>query len=229
MIDIHSHLIPFVDDGSNSLEKSVQMVENEKNLGVTDIICTPHYREGYFETNKNEILVNFNLLCDRAKNVGVNLYLGQEIATKKVLSNDIINEKLFTLANSKYILLEFDYNNSVDIPYVVYEMKIRGYIPVIAHVERYSYLKLSDVEAIKKMGGLIQINSSSICEGIFGHYGKIVMRFLKRKLIDFVASDYHYGRTLDIDKSYKIVKRKFGKDYADAIYCENAKKILNDK
>ncbi len=229
MVDIHTHIIHKVDDGAKSIENSISMIEMAKRAGTTDIICTPHYRKGYFETAKGEIENCFNELIERAKDLNVNLYLGQEVATNRVVNELIKSGSVFTLANSRYVLLEFDYNNFVDISNVCFELKVCGFVPIIAHVERYTYVDASDVEEFIDSGALIQINASSVVDGIFAKYRKKVDKYLKLNLVHFVASDIHSGRKYLLDKAYLAIKKKFGKERADKLFIENGKKVINNE
>ncbi len=227
MIDIHTHLIANVDDGSKDVLKSAELVKEARQMGVTDIICTPHHTKSYFTTSKQEIIENFNLLKDACKDVDVNLYLGQEIFYDRRLDINYIKENTFTLADSNYILFEFDCVKETDISEVCYELKLKGYIPIVAHVERYTYLSYEDIEDIASTGALIQVNASSICEGVFGRYRKIVTQLLNNKLVSFVASDIHTYRKYEIDKAFEFVKKKYGEEYALEIFQTNAEKIIN--
>ncbi len=229
MIDLHSHLIPNIDDGSGSLEKSIEMLETEKKAGVSDIVCTPHFRLGCFETPIEEIMKKFNLLKNEAEKLGINLYLGQEIAMKRLSVQKVSEGGFLTLANSKYILLEFDYNNYDDISDICYNFSVLGFVPIVAHVERYSYVSQHDVEDIIEAGGLIQINASSVCEGLFGHYRKKVEAYLKKDLVHFVASDFHSYRKFELQKAYSIVKKKFGEKRAQALFEGNARCVINNE
>ncbi len=229
MVDIHTHIIHRVDDGSKNIENSLSMLEMAKRAGTSDIICTPHYRKGYFETEKQEIEACFSELSERAKDIGVKLYLGQEVATNKVVNELVKSSSVFTLANSRYVLLEFDYNNFVDIANICFELKVCGYIPIIAHIERYTYVDASDVEEFIDSGALIQINASSVVDSIFTKYRKKVDKYLKLNLVHFVASDIHSGRKYLLDKAYLAIKKKFGKECADKLFIENGKKVIKNE
>lgn len=224
MIDVHSHVIPFVDDGSGSLERSLTLLETAEKDGVTDIVCTPHYRRSSFETDKATIKENFELL--RLHNTTkINLYLGQEIAYNPSVFRKIDSGELLTYNGSKYILLEFHYVDYVDISGVAFECRIRGLTPVIAHVERYEYLTADDVEEIRESGALIQMNASSLMRG--SHYRSVAKKYLKRDLVDFIASDIHVGRNYCMSKAYEFVKKKYGAERAENLFRENAKVLIS--
>ena len=144
--------------------------------------------------------------------------------------NEIVKGgSVFTLNKSRYVLLEFDYNNFVDIGNICFELKVCGYIPIIAHIERYTYVDASDVEEFIDSGALIQINASSVVDGIFAKYRKKVDKYLKLNLVHFVASDIHSGRKYLLDKAYLAIKKKFGKERADKLFIENGKRVINNE
>lgn len=228
MIDIHSHIIPEVDDGSPNTETSVKLVKELYAQGVDGIICTPHYRKPYLKTPA-EIQKKFLELKSAVEkeNIPVNLYLGQEIYCKANEYKETINSgAVLTMNGGKFILLEFDFHNYIDVADVVYEVKAMGYIPIVAHIERYSYMTDDDVYEIKKTGGLIQVNADSVIGGGGRGIKKTVKKLFKEGFVDFVASDVHSGREIVMSKAYDFVKRKYGEDAAAVTFDENAKRII---
>ena len=161
MIDIHSHVIFGVDDGASSIEQSIEIIKDMISNGVTDLICTPHYRLNMFTTDNDIIKNNFNLLCEEVKrqNLNIKLYLGRETYYDKSIYNSL---DVFEINNKKIILLEFSYTNNPEIDEVLYNIKRLGYIAIIAHVERYSYLTIDDIINLKSKNVFIQINASTI-------------------------------------------------------------------
>ena len=227
MIDIHTHIIPEVDDGSPDTENSLILLREMVKQGVTAVICTPHYRKPYLKTVE-EITARFNEFKAVAENeLPVKLFLGQEIYCARGEYKELISSgKVMPLNGGKFILLEFDFDVYADIADIVYEVKALGYIPIVAHIERYSYMTDDDVYEIKKVGGLIQVNASSVVGHVGRHIKKTVKKLFRNGFVDFVASDIHMGRTNDLLKAYEYVKRKFGEDAAAVTFNENAKRIL---
>lgn len=230
MIDIHSHILPFVDDGSDDLEKSIELLKVAVSQGVDKVICTPHYKSGVYEYSPSEIENEFNKFCSLVKerDIKVELFLGEEILCNDKIYDLIKQEKVLTVNKTKYILIEFNCFNYIDILDYAYNIKIMGYIPVIAHVERYSYLNLQDLIELKNLGALIQVNSSSVV-GIDGkEFRKKAFAAIKIGLVDFISSDMHVNRNFNFEKAYKIIKRKFGKETAQKLFEENAKIFMTD-
>lgn len=212
MLDIHTHILPNVDDGSKSLEESIELLRSEVNNGVTTVILTPH-QNARIKT-KNELIKKF---LEFKKEIDfIDLYLGSEIYYYDDLIADLVNDRVLTINNSKYVLVEFSTRTETNIADIVYEIVLKGFKPIIAHIERYPYLTLENYLAIKNNGGLIQINASSYEDKYFKKKTKIL---LKNKLVDFVASDCHNTKTRNVDFSNikKVVEKKY-KDQYDHIF-----------
>lgn len=227
MIDVHSHIIFGVDDGSPDLDTSISMVKEMINIGVTDVICTPHYRVNMFETSTQTIKNNFNLLVSKINELGlnINLYLGREVYYNKNIYNCLDD---FKINNQKIILIEFSYSNNPDIEEVLYNLKRLGYKVIIAHIERYSYLNVDDIKQLKSKNVLIQVNAETIL-GRFGFRQKLkVMHLIKNNFIDLIASDIHAERNNYMEKAYNIIKKKFGAEKANQLFVLNAKTLLNN-
>lgn len=225
MIDIHSHVIPFVDDGSSSLEISLQLINNACNLGVTDLVCTSHFRRGVFQPTATAIRENFELL-KQANKTKVNLYLGQEISAFSGMYSMLKSGELYSINNSAFILLEFPYTECNNLTEMVYDALYSGYTPILAHVERYEYIDLKKLENLKQAGALIQINADSLVVKSAKRYNKRVRQYIKEGVVDFVASDIHANRQNYLSEAFSFVDRVFGKSVAEDLFNNNAKKLL---
>ena len=211
MTDIHTHIIPSVDDGSPNLETSINMIKHEIEIGVDTIICTPHHIYHRYEKTVEEIKKQFELLKSEVEklNLPVKLYLGQEICYTH--REDIIKMlkegKLLTLNNTNRILLEFSFTREPeDVLDVIYNYSVNGYEVIIAHVERYEWMTLDKVKDLRKEGALIQINSNSYLGLTTWKEKRFTKKLLKLGLVDYVASDTHSFRPSTLDKSYKKIK-----------------------
>ena len=211
MIDIHTHIIPGVDDGSPNLETSIEMIKHEISIGVDSIICTPHHIYHRYEKSVEEIKSNFRLLKEAVEkeNLPIKLYLGQEICYSH--REDIIKMlqegKLLTLNNTNRVLLEFHFTREPeDLLDIIYNFSIHGYEVIIAHVERYEWMTLDKVIALKGEGALIQINSNSYLGLTTWKEKRFTKLLLKKGLVNYVASDTHSFRPSSLDKSYKKIK-----------------------
>ena len=211
MIDIHTHIIPGVDDGSPNLETSIEMIKHEISIGVDSIICTPHHIYHRYEKSVEEIKSNFLLLKEAVEkeNLPIKLYLGQEICYSH--REDIIKMlqegKLLTLNNTNRVLLEFHFTREPeDLLDIIYNFSIHGYEVIIAHVERYEWMTLDKVIALKGEGALIQINSNSYLGLTTWKEKRFTKLLLKKGLVNYVASDTHSFRPSTLDKSFKKIK-----------------------
>lgn len=227
MIDIHTHILPLVDDGSGSLTDSLKMLKNSVNQGVTDVFLTPHLRRNYAldEKSTKKAFVEFSSVV-KSQGINVNLYLGQEIYISPDNPHLQSVQQIITLNDSKYVLIEFDFSEPTDIVETVYEASRIGYKPIVCHFERYLYSTLEMAEQIKENGGYIQVNAHSVT-GENKSTKKFTKKLLKERLVDFVASDLHSARTSSLKEARELVEKKYGKDYANELFYVNAKKIID--
>ncbi len=230
MIDVHSHLLPFIDDGSRSVEKSIEMVKTARKQGVTHLFLTPHFRSPYFY-NKETLIDSFNEFKNRveSENIDINLYLGQEIRINKTGKERLQNGELITLNDTNYLLVEFSLahrENREDVADVVFELKQSGYSPIVAHFERYAFADLQTAVNIKRVDGLVQINA----ESVLGKNGfackRLVFSMISQGLVDFIGSDMHDNRKYLMEKAYKKISKKFGEDIANDLFINNAKNLI---
>ena len=211
MIDIHTHVIPGVDDGSPNLETSIAMIKHEIEIGVKEIYCTPHHIYKRYEKSVEEIKEGFRLLKEAVEkeNLPIKLHLGQEICYthRENILEKLKEGKLLTLNDTNRILMEFSfYREPENLPEIIYNFGVNGYEVIIAHVERYEWMNLDKVVALRNEGAKIQINSNSYL-GLEGFKQKwFVKKLLKLGLVDYVASDTHSFRPSTLDKSYQKIK-----------------------
>ena len=194
-VDIHSHILYGIDDGSKSLEESIEIIKQHIEMGFKDIILTPHYIENSkYETKNKEKKKLLETLKKKLKkqNIKINLYLGNEVFVNNTLEID--KEKIEKLNNSKYLLIEFPMGEKPkNINNIIYELKIQGIIPVIAHPERYTFVQEHPniVDEWVEEGALLQSNYGSIV-GVYGESAKkAVKKLLKKNIIANLATDIH--------------------------------------
>ena len=164
MIDIHSHLIPGVDDGSQSLEESLSLLNQAEQDGITELVTTPHFmKNGEFRTKAPELVQRFNEL-KQAYTGSIRLHLGNELYIHPDLPELLGKDKILTLAESDYILVEFPFQNYKDeYDEILYELALR-YRIIIAHPERYSYVQEDPNFCLRWLneGYYLQANQSSL-------------------------------------------------------------------
>lgn len=229
MVDIHSHILPNVDDGSDSLKTSLALIGDEIKNGVEKIILTPHNKSGRYDTLKGEIIGKFEDLKREveARKLNVKLYLGQEIYVCDKFYEKLENDEVISINGTKYIFIEFNYYMETDIVKHVSRIVKLGYVPVIAHVERYEYLDWHVLYDLKMMGALIQINSSCFIGNKNKRLFNNAITAISENCVDFIASDIHAKRKTFMKKAYKKIHKIFGVEVADNLFTNNAIKYFN--
>lgn len=236
IIDIHSHIIPNVDDGSRSLSESVAMLMSYSSQGVTDIICTPH-NWAIDEVGIDYVRRRFELLKRAAKlhRIPINLYLGCEMLIHRRTTLDCI-EKLNdgtypTLAGSRYVLTEFR-KDAIDASMRLRVLKLveAGYIPVIAHAERYINMTIELAEDLKEYGAKLQVNLYSIGgDEDNERVSSMAHQLIKNKLADFVGSDAHNlsHRPPEVEYALWRLPLEATYEYAKKITSENPSRLVD--
>ncbi len=233
MTDMHCHLIYGVDDGCRNIDESIDLIQRMHEVGFDNIIITPHYIEGteYSATN-GEKLTKLEVLREELKKRGikVNLYLGNEIFINDHIPTCIEEGSAYSLNNGKYILFELPFHNQIlGLSDIVHEMRIAGYIPILAHPERYHYFhdNYDLVDNLKEEGLLFQCNYASIL-GYYNRESEKLMKYmLKHQYVEYLGTDIHrMDKTYTVDNFKKIIKhikRITGDDYFNEIMenCDN--------
>ncbi len=237
MTDTHSHILFNIDDGSNNIEESIAILKEMAKVGFKHVILTPHYIEGteYSVTNEEKD-IRFALLEKRIKeeNLDITIHLGNEIFLHNNLIASIEGAKCYGLNKSNYLLVELPFHNQIrGLIDILYEFKVKGYIPIIAHPERYTYLQDNPdlVDKLKEEGTLFQCNYSSI----LGYYRKDAERLmkymLKKHYVDYLGTDIHHinkAFVLDnFDKIKKNIIKITGDEYFNEI-MENCSNLIKE-
>lgn len=214
MIDIHTHILP-VDDGAKNFNDSLELINQEIKEGIKTVVLTPHMNYLYNDVVK--IKEAYEIL--KAHNLNINLLLGSEIRYYDNMVSDLNKGLLLTINNTKYVLVEFSLKNKDNITDGIYELIVSGYKPIVAHIERYSYLTKEEIIEIKRMGALIQVNAKSFEKK---DYKKVLHFLLKNNYVDFVASDCHdvVYRNVDFNFAKEIVKKKYPNLYTKLFLTE---------
>lgn len=235
MVDIHTHILNNIDDGSNNIEDSIHILKQYINEGVKKVVLTPHYIENsnYSVENKQKIEL-FKKLSEEVKkqNINIELYLGNEVYLSDNILELINKNKIMTINNSKYILIELPMvNENPNVIDTIYNLKLSGITPIIAHPERYVYIQKDINKALEYInsGALLQVNKGSL----FKKYGKAsyktVKKLIKKKLVHFIASDIHSSKNIYSSKKVrKKLKRLASNNYIDNILEKNGLNVLNN-
>lgn len=236
MIDIHCHILPNVDDGSESLEESIEMAKIAESEGITRIVNTSHCHFDFKYKKGNELkleLEKFNQVL-KEENINIEVLLGNELYYTSDLIERFDELDFFSMNNSKYILMEFSpINFPKNIEDVIYEIKIRGYIPIIAHAERYKQVQ-EDVNIVLdciKEGALIQVNASSILGKNGEKAEDTSKKLLDNNMVHFVATDAHSSnrRRPLIKDSYNYILKNYGKEVSEKLFIENPTAVIENR
>ena len=233
MIDIHSHLLPNVDDGVHTFTDSLAILRGYSEQGITDIIITPHYiAETEWTSKRYQNQRIFAKLKDQAvaAKIPINIYLGNEIYIDPNVAELLKSCTISSLADSKYLLLELpmsgEYAGADDIFLSLIQA---GYKVILAHPERYqsSHKNIDHLLELHEMGVLFQCNLGSI----IGQYGKNTQKTLKKlakaDLIFCFGTDIHHTRDYsEIAKAQKKLRKYYSADRLQAVLATNARKIL---
>ena len=194
MRDIHSHILPGVDDGAQSLEESLAMIEAAKAAGVTQIVCTPHCRNPYFDYEA--MWDAYDLLVAHAQ--GFPLQMGFEVNHDKLMDLGMGWVDYLHFDGSDEFLLELS-SRATEVEFAAYERTIfelqgRGYEVIIAHPERYRAVQRNPELAVRlsRMGCKLQASADYIDGGRLGREKKPAQRLFAAGLYDYIASDAHY-------------------------------------
>lgn len=233
--DIHCHIIPGVDDGAQNMEEAQAMIQYAYETGTRTIICTPHYGTGRAKASKGTIAVQFLELQEwvKANYPEVKLCIGQELSYKQGLEENIKKASAFTMAGSRYVLVEFQPEDEYTrIRNGLLAVQMGGYLPILAHAERCDRLaaNVDYIEELVNMGVYIQVNAKSITGENGWQCKSCVKKLLKRELIHFVASDGHdtKKRPPSIQKAMAMIEKRYGKAYAARLGMSNPSNIVND-
>ena len=191
-VDIHSHILPSIDDGAKDVNESLELLSQIEKLGYSKIIATPHIYPGLYENTRNSILKSYNLI---KKNPTDKLKISY--AAEYMIDNSLIkkaeNKELLCLKEN-YVLIEMSFISAhINLKDIIFKLMINGYIPILAHPERYRFYfkNFENFRELKHIGCKFQINLLSTT----GYYGKditkITDKLLRENMCDFVGSDIH--------------------------------------
>lgn len=209
-IDIHSHLLPGIDDGSKSFENTFSMVSALKEIGFSQFTGTPHIIKHVWENTPESITASQEIVTSgfNAKNENLNLHVAAEYMMEESFAKLFKSEKLLTLKEN-YVLVEMSYLNApIQLYDILFELQVAGYKPVLAHPERYVFYhhNFDEYKKLKKAGCLFQMNLLSAV----GYYGKketeTAQKLLEQGLIDFVGSDVHHHKHIESFNKKLLIK-----------------------
>lgn len=233
MIDIHSHILPDLDDGPDTISQSLRIAKEAFFQGVQTIFATPHLMNGVFQSTPKDITAKCSLLTNELikKNIPIQILPGSEIR----LTHDTVSlfdkGRLMTLNNmDDYLLLELPPMFITEgVIHIIRQFLERGIITIIAHPERNASI-IKSPNIISKLiyeGTMMQITATSL----MGSFGKRTMglceKMIDRAAVSFIGSDIHPGRTYRMKQAYEKTCKIAGKKEAEKIFLVNPGKIMD--
>lgn len=236
-VDLHTHILPAVDDGAQGIDEAMLMLKTAYDNGTRHIVLTPHYLTGDSRSSgksKAQLTETYERFCADASKVypDLRLYLGAETFAVDNIDEVIDDGQLIAINNTKYILLEFGFVDDVlRVAAVTDKLIRRGYVPIIAHPERYKFIQNNPREIVPflKKGALLQINSTSLA-GKSGDLAQdVALSFLENEFVSVIASDAHSTsrRVPDLSDVYSFIFSEFSRDYAEYLFHNNPLAIIN--
>ena len=221
-VDIHSHVLPGIDDGAQKMEDAEFLLESMIDFGFSKVITTPHTMKNVWDNTTSSIGDAYNLVHSELPELSKQVSL--QFASEYFLDENLIRlaqqEKLLSLKDN-FILIEMSYLNApIQLYDFLFELQLKGYQLVLAHPERYNYFHSNkkEYQKLKKAGCLFQLNLLSTV----GYYGKNVAEIadylLKENLYDFVGSDIHHKNHVAafqnkvMIKNYQILEETMAKN-----------------
>lgn len=235
MTDIHMHLIPGVDDGAEDMEMALVMMLRAKEQGISQIIATPHSEAFHF--SKADIRIIFQRLTAAAEKIcpEVKISLGCEVYCEADIMEqvlELLDSGIYpTMNGTNYVLMEFSQwvypENTLS---CVKALVNAGYKPIIAHMERYKYLRsnMELVDQFRAMGALIQLNAYSLFDEMDDSIRNWARRLVQERKVDFLGTDAHrtYHRPPSAEYGLNWLYENAEQEYADAIAWGNAERLL---
>ncbi len=202
-IDIHSHILPGIDDGAKTMGHSLELLTNMYKLGIRNFICTPHVIEGVWENSNEKIISTYNELNSTVQQTStlndISIRVSAEYMIDENFQKLLEKKDLLPIKDNK-ILIEMSYlAPPVNLFEIIAEIQIKGFVPILAHPERYKsfHQDLEAYEQLKTAGCLFQLNMISLTN----YYGKDVHEsavwLLRNNMIDFTGSDLHHMRHME--------------------------------
>jgi protein-tyrosine phosphatase len=199
VVDMHSHVLPGIDDGAQTPRESVVLIKRMMELGIKKIIATPHIMADYYKNTPETINNALQILKAELKkeNISIEIETAAEHYFDETFKKRVEEHRLMTMAGN-YVLFEYSFMNPPPDAYSVIQKMIAGnYKPVLAHPERYPYMTTEAMTSLRGQGVNLQLNTISLT----GYYGKDVKKkaetMIDMQLVDFISSDMHHLRHAD--------------------------------
>ena len=236
-IDIHSHILWGLDDGAATREDMIAMLTDAYEDGARALCLTSHFEPENFAYDVETMRARFDeaKLYAEENLKGLELYLGNELSIRHDGVECLRQGSCLSLAGGRYVLIDFfGLSEYAQLKRGVENFMCAGYVPIVAHVERYAFMqgKLREIAELSREGVLFQVNSNSLMKSERNSRSRrMAEKLLARGLADFVASDAHDGRVRPpkLSAYRELVIKRYGADYADLLFYTNPRAVLHNK
>jgi protein-tyrosine phosphatase len=195
-VDMHSHVLPGIDDGAQNVEESIVLVKKMMEVGIKKIIATPHIMADYYRNTPETIGNALEILKTELKNQNIDIEVeaAAEHYFDETFENRVNEHRLMTMGDN-YALFEFSFiSPPPNATEVIQRMTSLGYKPILAHPERYPYMSIEQLREFRDWGCCLQVNTISLT----GYFGRDAKKFaeemIDNDLLDFISSDMHHVR-----------------------------------
>ncbi len=228
IIDVHAHILPGVDDGAKDMNESMKMLLLAASQGITGVIATPHY-------SRRRVIHNLDQLAEELERrirrffPDFFVYLGQETYYHEGLSDRLRDGTALTMAGSRYVLVEFDITVSYEKLYQgIRKLLTAGYLPILAHIERYACLRTMDTDELLSCGCVLQMNY----ESLDGHWLSSNVRWcrsqVKKGSIHLLGTDMHRlnHRPPEIEGAWRWLETHISPEDIERMTYQNPVRII---
>jgi protein-tyrosine phosphatase len=234
MIDMHSHILPGLDDGADNWEQALAMARVAVNDGITEMVCTPHWVLGKYDNGKETILERFREFEAQlaAKQIPLKIHSGAELRIDASIPARLLSGELLTLNNgSGYVLLELPDETLPDnLPEFFWNLQINGFRPILSHVERNPLLRDHPHHLFTwvENGILTQVTAVSLIEGFSEEIREFARFLVEHRLVQMLVTDTHSLRMRkpQLSGAYRVVEEIAGPEAAARMVCDTPRHIL---
>ncbi|MFG6147453.1 tyrosine-protein phosphatase [Halobacillus sp. B23F22_1] len=236
MIDIHSHILPGVDDGAQTMEESIELARSAVQEGIDTIVATPHHQNGHFNNYKNDILIQVSELNRilQENDIPLTVLPGQETRIHAGMVEDLQNDEMLPInEESMYVFVEFPHDHVPSYASnLLFNLQVEGYQPVIVHPERNEQIQDNPnlLYSFVKNGAFSQLTAGSLA-GKFGRSAKkISYQLIDANLTHVIASDAHNakGRAFHMKEAYNDIRKHYGQSMMH-YFSDNAQYIIDNE
>lgn len=235
MIDIHNHILPGLDDGSQDLDTTIEYLKLIQKSGVKKLVFTPHFMPGFYDSTQEKVTNVFNKVMQYKTEFApdVEFFHAAEVYLNgENIVDEVYKENLF-INNTQYVLIENNLNGFTDDLYnILYQMNRKGLKPILAHPERYREIKsdISKAEDFIQRDTYLQINTSSILGGYGPQVQKTAMELIDRGWAHFLGSDCHcHSNIYDFHEAVNVIRQEFDDHIATLLSETYPEKMLKNE